>query len=90
MGGHAAHLGKALEAAVGRYNSFVGSLESQVMTQARRFEELAADHEGKDLPELGRVETAVRPLAKLAPAPGPEPVHAPAPTLPLRHREAVG
>jgi DNA recombination protein RmuC len=90
MGGHAAHLGKALEAAVGRYNSFVGSLESQVMTQARRFEELAADHEGKELPELGRVETAVRPLTKLgaaeaAPAPPPPT----APTLPLRPREAV-
>ncbi len=66
MGGHAAALGKALETAVGRYNSFVGSLESQVMTQARRFEDLAADHEGKELPDLGPVETGVRPLAKLS------------------------
>lgn len=65
MGGHAAALGKALESAVGKYNSFVGSLESQVMTQARRFEDLAVDHEGRELPELGPVETAVRPLAKL-------------------------
>jgi len=65
MGGHASALGKALESAVGRYNSFVGSLESQVMTQARRFEDLASDHEGKELPELAPVETAVRPLAKL-------------------------
>jgi DNA recombination protein RmuC len=72
MGGHAASLGKALESAVGKYNSFVGSLESQVMTQARRFEELAVDHEGKELPELEPVETAVRPLAKLA-ARTPEP-----------------
>jgi DNA recombination protein RmuC len=68
MGGHASSLGKALESAVGKYNAFVGSLESQVMTQARRFEELASDHEGKELPELAPVETAVRPLAKL---PGP-------------------
>ncbi len=66
MGGHAAALGKALEGAVGRYNSFVGSLESQVMTQARRFEELASDHEGKELPDLIPVETAVRPLSKLS------------------------
>jgi DNA recombination protein RmuC len=66
MGGHAASLGKALEAAVNRYNGLVGSLESQVMTQARRFEDLSADHEGKELPELAPVETAVRPLAKLA------------------------
>ena len=67
MGGHAEQLGKALSSAVGKYNAFVGSLESQVMTQARRFEELAVDHEGKDLPVLEPVETAVRPLAKLAP-----------------------
>ncbi|CAN5873377.1 hypothetical protein BH11PSE1_BH11PSE1_07640 [soil metagenome] len=65
MGGHAASVGKALEAAVGRYNSFVGSLETQVMTQARRFEDLQVDHEGKELPELAPVETGVRPLTKL-------------------------
>ena len=66
MGGHAAAVGKALDQAVGRYNQFVGSLETQVMTQARRFEDLKVDHEGKELPELTPVETAVRPLAKLA------------------------
>ncbi|MBC6981665.1 DNA recombination protein RmuC [Caulobacter sp. 17J80-11] len=66
MGGHAGSVGKALSAAVDRYNAFVGSLESQVLTQARRFEELQVDHEGKALPELAPVETAVRPLAKLA------------------------
>jgi DNA recombination protein RmuC len=67
MGGHVQAVGKALETAVGRYNSFVGSLESNVLTQARRFEELQVDHEGKDIPELVPVETAARPLAKLAP-----------------------
>jgi len=67
MGGHTAALGKALEAAVGRYNQFVGSLETQVLSQARRFEDLQVDHEGKDIPELSPIETAVRPLAKLAP-----------------------
>lgn len=66
MGGHASSVGKALEAAVSRYNQFVGSLETQVLTQARRFEDLRVDHEGKELPELAPVETAVRPLAKLA------------------------
>jgi len=84
MGGHASALGKALESAVGRYNSFVGSLESQVMTQARRFEELAVDHEGKELPELGPVETAVRPLAKLASPPAER-----TPQLPLPEAETV-
>jgi DNA recombination protein RmuC len=66
MGGHAASLGKALEAAVGRYNAFAGSLESQVLTQARRFEDLAVDHEGKQILPVEPVETAVRPLTKLA------------------------
>jgi DNA recombination protein RmuC len=65
MGGHAEALGKALERAVGQYNTFVGSLESRVLTQARRFEELEAHHEGKPVPELEPVETSVRPLVKL-------------------------
>ncbi len=66
MGGHVAGMGKALETAVGRYNSFVGSLESQVLTQARRFEELAVDHEGKAMPQVEPIETGVRTLSKLA------------------------
>jgi DNA recombination protein RmuC len=65
MGAHAGSVGKALEAAVGRYNQFVGSLESQVLTQARRFEDLSVDHEGKEIGELTAVEQAVRPLVKL-------------------------
>jgi DNA recombination protein RmuC len=64
MGGHAASVGKALEAAVGRYNQFVGSLESQVMVSARRFEDLHVDHEGKDIPELAPVEQAPRTLSR--------------------------
>ena len=66
MGAHAGSVGKALEAAVGRYNQFVGSLESQVLTQARRFEDLSVDHEGKEIGELTPVEGSVRPLIKLA------------------------
>jgi DNA recombination protein RmuC len=66
MGGHVAGLGKALEMALGRYNAFVGSLESQVLSQARRFEDLAVDHEGKELEVLEPIETGLRPLAKLA------------------------
>jgi len=66
MGGHAAAVGKKLEEAVGKYNQMVGSLETQVLTQARRFEDLKVDHEGREIPELSPVETAVRPLAKLA------------------------
>ncbi|WP_299015778.1 DNA recombination protein RmuC [uncultured Caulobacter sp.] len=66
MGAHAGAMGKALESAVGKYNQFVGSLESQVLTQARRFEDLSVDHEGKEIPEPAPVEQAVRPLTKLA------------------------
>ena len=64
MGGHAASVGKALDAAVGRYNQFVGSMESQVMVSARRFEDLQVDHEGKTLPELAPVETAPRAVSR--------------------------
>ena len=72
MGLHALRLGQALDTSVKRYNEFAGSLETQVLTQARRFEELQVDHEGKDIPELTPVETAIRPLAKLAGAGGGE------------------
>jgi DNA recombination protein RmuC len=66
MGGHVAGLGKALEGAVGKYNAFVGSLETQVLSQARRFEDLAVDHEGKAMPAPEPVEIGPRQLAKLA------------------------
>jgi DNA recombination protein RmuC len=67
MGGHVQGLGKALDAALGRYNAFVGSLESQVLSQARRFEDLAVDHEGKEMVVVEPIETGVRQLTKLAP-----------------------
>jgi len=66
MGGHAGSVGKALETAVAKYNQFVGSLETQVLTQARRFEELKVDHEGRKVEPLESLDTAVRPLAKLS------------------------
>lgn len=65
MGAHAGAMGKALESAVGKYNQFVGSLESQVLTQARRFEDLSVDHEGKKIDEPAAIEQGVRPLSKL-------------------------
>ncbi len=68
MGTHAGQVGKALEQAVGKYNQFVGSLETQVLTQARRFEELKVDHQGRDVTELQPLDAAVRPLAKLTAA----------------------
>jgi DNA recombination protein RmuC len=66
MGSHALRLGKSLEDSVKRYNEFAASLETQVLTQARRFEDLAVDHEGKEIAELAHVEAGVRQLTKLA------------------------
>ncbi|MGZ3402358.1 MAG: DNA recombination protein RmuC [Phenylobacterium sp.] len=72
MGAHAGSVGKALEAAVSRYNQFVGSLETQVLTQARRFEELKVDHEGRRVELLEPLDTAVRTFAKLPTEPPPQ------------------
>lgn len=69
MGGHIARVGKNLDQATGAYNAFVGSFESQVLTQAKRFEVLDVETGGKEIPVLPVAEQAARPLAKLAAAP---------------------
>lgn len=66
MGEHVARLGKNLENANTAYNAFVGSLESQVMTSAKRFEALNIDTGGKSIDPLPLVEQSPRPLTKLA------------------------
>jgi DNA recombination protein RmuC len=58
---------------VGKYNQFVGSLETQVLSQARRFEELKVEHQGRTVDPLEPLEAAVRPLAKLTDS-DPKPV----------------
>lgn len=65
MGSHVAKLGRNLELATGAYNSFVGSLESQVMTQAKRFEALDVANGTKEIEPLPMIETSPRPLVKL-------------------------
>jgi DNA recombination protein RmuC len=71
MSGHVSRLGRNLELATGAYNSFVGSLESQVLTQARRFE--ALDVSGpKAIEAAPVVETTPRPLTKLVSGPAEE------------------
>jgi DNA recombination protein RmuC len=65
MGGHVARLGRNLELATGAYNAFVGSLETQVMTQARRFEALEVSSGAKEIEAMPVVEAAPRPLTKL-------------------------
>lgn len=65
MGGHVGKMGKNLDTAVSAYNSLVGSLESQVLTQAKRFEELGVDTGGKAIEPLPIVDQVTRPLVKL-------------------------
>lgn len=66
MGGHVSKLGRNLSLATGAYNDFVGSLESQVMTQAKRFEALKVETGGKAVEPLPVVEITARPLTKLS------------------------
>ncbi len=65
MGGHVGRVGKNLDTAVSAYNALVGSLESQVMSQAKRFEDLSIDTGGKVIEALPVVDQATRPLVKL-------------------------
>jgi DNA recombination protein RmuC len=66
MGSHVARVGKNLDTAVGAYNALVGSLETQVLTQAKRFEALNVDTGVKAIEPLPLVEQVARPLVKLA------------------------
>jgi DNA recombination protein RmuC len=61
MGAHISKLGRSLDSAVKSYNETVGSLERQVLPQARRFK----DHgiTGIDAPELEPVDRQTRPLS---------------------------
>ena len=70
MGSHIARVGKNLDQATGAYNAFVGSFESQVLTQAKRFEALDIETGDKEIPALPVAEQAARPLAKLSGASG--------------------
>lgn len=66
MGTHVTKLGRNLGLATGAYNDFVGSLESQVLTQARRFETLKVETSGKSIEPVPMIETMPRPLTKLS------------------------
>jgi len=59
---HWGAVGKNLGEAVAAYNRAVGSLESRVLVSARRFRELGAAPEGKEIRDLGPVDTQPRAL----------------------------
>jgi len=61
MGAHFGKLGKSLDGAVKAYNETVGSLERQVLVQARRFEKHGIT--GIEPPELQPIQRHARPLA---------------------------
>jgi DNA recombination protein RmuC len=61
MGAHMARVGKSLDGAVKAYNETVGSLERQVLPQARKFEKHGIS--GIEAPELPPVERQTRPLS---------------------------
>ena len=61
MGVHVSKLGRSLDGAVKAYNETVGSLERQVLVQARRFERHGIT--GIEPPELQPIERQTRPLA---------------------------
>jgi DNA recombination protein RmuC len=63
---HVAALGDRLEKAGKDYNKMIGSLERNVIPQARRFEELKIDLGDKKLSTLSAIDVAARPLTKLA------------------------
>lgn len=65
MGNHVGRLGKNLDTAVGAYNAFVASLETNVLTQAKRFEALNIDTGNKAIEVLPVIEQQTRPLVKL-------------------------
>lgn len=65
MGAHVGRMGKNLDTAVSAYNALVGSLESQVLTQAKRFEDLSIDTGGKSIEMLPVVDQTTRPMVKL-------------------------
>ena len=60
MADHLAGVGKNLGQAVGAYNSFVGSLEANVLPKARRFTAMGIEQGKKPVPQLGLVEAAAR------------------------------
>jgi DNA recombination protein RmuC len=62
LSGHFVRLGTGLDRAVQAYNETLGSLESRVLVQARRFHELGAARSGDEIAEPKPLDRSVRPI----------------------------
>jgi DNA recombination protein RmuC len=60
MGDKVVRVGKNLSGASSAYNELVGSLETSVLPQARKFEQLGVGGDGKDMPDLLEIDDMVR------------------------------
>jgi DNA recombination protein RmuC len=65
MAEHITSVGTNLNRATNAYNKMVGSLESQVLTQARRFEDYGAGS-AKEIATAPMIEASARPLTKMS------------------------
>jgi DNA recombination protein RmuC len=68
FGEHMERIGSGLASATQNYNRAVGSLESRVLVQARRFEQLAAKSGKKEIATLEPVEVTPRAMESREPA----------------------
>ena len=65
LGDHLIRLGRSLEGAVENYNKTIGSVETQVLSAARRFRDLEAADGSKEIAELESVDAAPRKLTRI-------------------------
>lgn len=73
---HLGKVGDSIGQAVARYNALLGSIESRVLPQARKFKELGAGDAGIDIASPDQIETAPRlpaPPEQLELTPPPQP-----------------
>ncbi|WP_284291430.1 DNA recombination protein RmuC [Luteimicrobium album] len=61
---HVTKMGRSLTSATESYNGFIGSLERNVLTSARRFAELEVIDSSQVIGELEGIDDAVRPITK--------------------------
>lgn len=66
---HFSKLGRSLGSAVENYNNAIGSLETRVLTTARKFEELKAAPESATIPNLEPIDQSPRTLQSVAALP---------------------